>query len=44
MLLNTAWKLHTPWRPQSSRRVERMNQTLKNVSHENNRRNKDELA
>lgn len=25
------WKLHTPWHPQSSGRVERMNQTLKNA-------------
>ncbi|NXS26208.1 TF211 protein, partial [Pomatostomus ruficeps] len=27
--LNITWRLHTPWRPQSSGRVERMNQTLK---------------
>ncbi|NXS86234.1 TF28 protein, partial [Erpornis zantholeuca] len=27
--LNITWKLHTPWRPQSSGRVERINQTLK---------------
>lgn len=25
------WKLHTPWHPQSSGRVERMNQTIKNT-------------
>lgn len=27
--LGIAWDLHTPWRPQSSGQVERMNQTLK---------------
>ena len=27
--LNITWDLHTPWRPQSSGKVERMNQTLK---------------
>ncbi|NXW38985.1 TF211 protein, partial [Phaetusa simplex] len=27
--LGTQWELHTPWHPQSSGRVERMNQTLK---------------
>ncbi|NXB79345.1 TF211 protein, partial [Donacobius atricapilla] len=27
--LGITWRLHTPWRPQSSGRVERMNQTLK---------------
>lgn len=30
-VLDIYWKFHTPWRPQSSGRVERMNQTLKNV-------------
>ncbi|RMC11790.1 hypothetical protein DUI87_11916 [Hirundo rustica rustica] len=29
--LGINWRLHTPWHPQSSGRVERMNQTLKNV-------------
>ncbi|NWV92200.1 TF211 protein, partial [Machaerirhynchus nigripectus] len=29
--LDIKWKLHTPWRPQSSGKVERMNQTLKMV-------------
>ncbi|NXB68479.1 TF211 protein, partial [Struthidea cinerea] len=29
--LNVTWRLHTPWRPQSSGRVERMNQTLETV-------------
>ncbi|NXS00011.1 TF28 protein, partial [Oxylabes madagascariensis] len=29
--LGIKWKLHTPWHPQSSGRVERMNKTLKNV-------------
>ncbi|NXI84507.1 TF211 protein, partial [Rhipidura dahli] len=29
--LGTDWKLHTPWHPQSSGRVERMNQTLKKM-------------
>ncbi|NXI21009.1 TF211 protein, partial [Sterrhoptilus dennistouni] len=29
--LGMKWKLHTPWHPQSSGRVERMNKTLKNV-------------
>ncbi|RMB91351.1 hypothetical protein DUI87_32142 [Hirundo rustica rustica] len=29
--LGVKWKLHVPWHPQSSRRVERMNKTLKNV-------------
>ncbi|TRZ17797.1 hypothetical protein HGM15179_009268 [Zosterops borbonicus] len=28
-LLDVTWNLHTPWRPQSSGQVERMNQTLK---------------
>ncbi|RMC21043.1 hypothetical protein DUI87_01899 [Hirundo rustica rustica] len=28
--LGIRWDLHTPWRPQSSGQVERMNQTLKN--------------
>lgn len=28
-ILGTHWDLHTPWRPQSSGKVERMNQTLK---------------
>ncbi|RLV71470.1 hypothetical protein DV515_00017417, partial [Chloebia gouldiae] len=28
-MLNITWNLHTPWRPQSSGQVERMNQTLK---------------
>nr|XP_041567825.1 uncharacterized protein LOC121468376 [Taeniopygia guttata]XP_041567826.1 uncharacterized protein LOC121468376 [Taeniopygia guttata] len=28
-LLGITWDLHTPWRPQSSGQVERMNQTLK---------------
>ncbi|RMC21367.1 hypothetical protein DUI87_02229 [Hirundo rustica rustica] len=28
--LGIRWDLHTPWRPQSSSQVERMNQTLKN--------------
>ncbi|XP_035169578.1 uncharacterized protein LOC118159047, partial [Oxyura jamaicensis] len=28
-LLGISWNLHTPWRPQSSGQVERMNQTLK---------------
>lgn len=28
--LGIKWNLHTPWRPQSSGRVERINQTLKN--------------
>lgn len=28
-VLGIAWDLHTPWRPQSSGQVERMNQTLK---------------
>lgn len=27
--LGMKWGLHTPWHPQSSSRVERMNQTLK---------------
>lgn len=27
--LEIKWDLHTPWRPQSSGQVERMNQTLK---------------
>lgn len=27
--LNIIWRFHTPWRPESSGRVERMNQTLK---------------
>lgn len=27
--LRIEWKLHTPWHPQSSGRIERMNQTLK---------------
>ena len=27
--LSITWRLHTPWRPQSSGRVEKMNQTLK---------------
>lgn len=27
--LQVTWELHTPWRPQSSGKVERMNQTLK---------------
>lgn len=27
--LNIVWKFHSPWRPQSSGRVERMNQTPK---------------
>ncbi|NXO88145.1 YI31B protein, partial [Sitta europaea] len=29
--LGMQWRLHTPWHPQSSGRVERMNKTLKNV-------------
>ncbi|XP_050842916.1 uncharacterized protein LOC127061041 [Serinus canaria] len=29
-MLDITWNLHTPWRPQSSGQVERMNQTLKN--------------
>ncbi|NXR51652.1 YI31B protein, partial [Hippolais icterina] len=29
--LGIKWRLHTPWHPQSSGRVERMNKTLKNV-------------
>ncbi|RMC19916.1 hypothetical protein DUI87_03482 [Hirundo rustica rustica] len=29
-VLGIRWDLHTPWRPQSSGQVERMNQTLKN--------------
>ncbi|KAJ7415099.1 Pol polyprotein [Willisornis vidua] len=29
-ILGIEWGLHTPWRPQSSGQVERMNQTLKN--------------
>uniref|UniRef100_A0A8C3TPZ6 Integrase catalytic domain-containing protein n=1 Tax=Catharus ustulatus TaxID=91951 RepID=A0A8C3TPZ6_CATUS len=29
--LGMKWRLHTPWHPQSSGRVERMNKTLKNV-------------
>ncbi|NWY40924.1 YI31B protein, partial [Sylvia atricapilla] len=29
--LGIRWRLHTPWHPQSSGRVERMNKTLKNV-------------
>ncbi|XP_074402767.1 LOW QUALITY PROTEIN: uncharacterized protein LOC141730028 [Zonotrichia albicollis] len=28
-MLDITWNLHTPWRPQSSGQVERMNQTLK---------------
>jgi len=28
-ILGINWDLHTPWRPQSSGRIERMNQTLK---------------
>ncbi|XP_059710860.1 uncharacterized protein LOC132331460 [Haemorhous mexicanus] len=28
-MLDISWDLHTPWRPQSSGQVERMNQTLK---------------
>lgn len=28
-MLGITWNLHTPWRPQSSGQVERMNQTLK---------------
>ncbi|NXN17810.1 YI31B protein, partial [Indicator maculatus] len=30
-VLGIKWRLHTPWHPQSSGRVERMNKTLKNV-------------
>lgn len=29
--LGIKWELHTPWHPQSSGRVERVNQTLKNI-------------
>ncbi|NXT45277.1 TF211 protein, partial [Pelecanoides urinatrix] len=29
--LGIKWRLHTPWHPQSSGRVERMNKTIKNV-------------
>lgn len=28
-MLDISWDLHTPWRPQSSGQVERMNQTIK---------------
>ena len=28
-ILQIKWDLHTPWRPQSSGKVERMNQTIK---------------
>ena len=33
--LKITWKLHTPWRPQSSGQVERMNRTLKDFAHQN---------
>lgn len=29
--LGVNWQLHTPWRPQSSERVERVNQTVKTL-------------
>lgn len=29
--LGIKWRLHTPWHPQSSERVERMNKTIKNM-------------
>lgn len=30
-VLDIRWRFHTPWRPQSSGKVEQMNQTLKSV-------------